>query len=78
MQLCSLAGLVLCFIACFILLVIAPLSQYIGDADIIARFRVRQLRVAVIVFTTKQLYESFNETSERSLLFVDRHHSFIR
>jgi len=28
----------------------STLSQYIGDTDIIARFRVRQLRVAVRVF----------------------------
>jgi len=27
----------------------STLSQYIGDTDIIARFRVRQLRVAVLV-----------------------------
>jgi len=25
-------------------------SQYIGDTDVIARFRVRQLRVAVVVY----------------------------
>jgi len=37
----------------------STLSQYIGDADIIARFRVRQLRVSVLVRTVvgQQEYE---------------------
>ena len=37
----------------------STLSKYIGDTDIIARFRVQQLRVAVLVILT------FNTTAEK-------------
>jgi len=49
----------------------STLSKYIGDTDIIARFRVQQLRVAVLVILTfnttveKRVWDTFQALTSR-------------
>ena len=54
----------------------STLSQYIGDTDIIVRFRVRQLRVAVLVLVRRLTCSMINTTNFTG--FRLRQHSVIR